>query len=1102
MVVSTQPDRRLLWHPRHDNKFIVGGGSQITLYEWAPDYPEIRHITSRLDLQFMKCFAWSPDPNLDDLMAVGLSTGRVDLIRLEANKSTHNHVLSNGPVVSLPVRNSRSCNALAFCAADPNYLAVGLDKVRGDPSLIIWDVNTASASLAHSLSPGEHTTVYPRPTPQIPRADISSRADSRILQHHAPTEVVSSVTFLPRSTYHLLAGISHRWLRLFDLRSPVPSNKNIATKVHGIATDPFDTHRIATFGDSVVTVWDIRYLSAPLLTFTEMDAAADGARNSDSAVTTVEFSSTRRGALAALQRDSTYVRFWDIQQSQTLESSGDGEKSQNSSQSVRTQRRSWANLPWTSGNQSTQGEQRAPPSNLVLSDTYKTKYFNRPLASFALVPGLEAHSLTSKAMIVNKDGDLELYAVHDTPKQAVWSARGDLALGAGKTCRIVPGFHETSPPNEPWNISPSRGAIDRTLSHHERERSPMNEAGGFNTLPPIFGRGDEDGFPALTANVTHAPANLAATRPGHVQSHSPASFRSYHFEHSSAVPEVGTGSGSTADKAAHTNGINKERSHRGRHRDKSASRGRKQNLKLIQHVVEEDISMVMRQRVVRGYGLASPRQNIRITQGNPSDSLVLSELWGWITHSRELLSYPSPRLHGYDFSFKGLHGIWEGFQCTTVQDSTMPTPRNFLLQLPPDGIERRSSSARPRNSKRRDRSPIADIHGDFHAAILALGARGGHERTSWKPSVSTAKLAQRRFALQLLGWSLSDGDLNEAVAKWEKEGKYSQAACWLVFTKQYSKAIELLMHSGDESHHMMSGTLTALTLGPSKNSELRAHCERLIVRLQDPYFRAMLTQLTSSDWSEVLEEESLPLRERLAIAFQFLEDKDISSYLRRIIDSSCTQGDIEGIIVTGLTPSGMNILQSYVNRTGDVQSATLLSSYVCPVHFEDARAQRWLDAYRDLLDGFKLFHHRVSFDVERGQLLHAAVESGDVQPFKWAPPQILLRCNYCNKAFNVPGSVDQTEHAIASRCPNCDRSLPRCSICLMPLGILHDTARDADLAHSQLKDTIEDAIVMCQSCRHGGHASHMMDWFFGDDGNRPNTVCAVADCNCSCADEL
>lgn len=49
-----QPEKRLLWHPRQDNKFLVGGGSQITLYEWASDFPEIRQVTSRHDLLHMK----------------------------------------------------------------------------------------------------------------------------------------------------------------------------------------------------------------------------------------------------------------------------------------------------------------------------------------------------------------------------------------------------------------------------------------------------------------------------------------------------------------------------------------------------------------------------------------------------------------------------------------------------------------------------------------------------------------------------------------------------------------------------------------------------------------------------------------------------------------------------------------------------------------------------------------------------------------------------------------------------------------------------------------------------------------------------------------
>ena len=217
----------------------------------------------------------------------------------------------------------------------------------------------------------------------------------------------------------------------------------------------------------------------------------------------------------------------------------------------------------------------------------------------------------------------------------------------------------------------------------------------------------------------------------------------------------------------------------------------------------------------------------------------------------------------------------------------------------------------------------------------------------------------------------------------------------------------------------MTGTLAALIPGNATSSELRDHSERLIVRLQDPYFRAMLTQLTSKDWSEVLEEEALPLRERLTIAFQFLEDRALSLYLHRTAERASAKGDIEGLIITGLTPGGMDILQNYVDRTGDVQTAAILSSYVCPAKFSDMRAERWLEAYRDLLDGSRLFHHRVSFDIERGEILQEAVQNGDLLPFEWAPRHVLIRCNYCSKPMN-PSVADTTNKRRVSKTLRCE----------------------------------------------------------------------------------
>ena len=314
-------------------------------------------------------------------------------MRLEATKHTRDGVLSGGPSASLPVRSSRACNALSFSHADPNYLAIGLEKLRGDCSLVIWDISSLKPTLSFNnatMYGGEDSGLEStRPQPLIQRGDFGPKTDERILQMHAPAEIVSSLAFAPDTHYLLWAGISHRWLRLFDVRAPVPSTTNVATKVQGIATDPFVPTRIATFGDGIVSIWDHRRLPQPILTFSEHDAYGDGAKPylNPSTFSTIEFSSVRRGTIATLEKDSVHVRFWDLQEAQFREVAK--ERSRDSSTGGRTSggKLSWPNpssmLSWTTSSAGnihvTEGRRdrepspstRAPPTILV--DTRKSE---------------------------------------------------------------------------------------------------------------------------------------------------------------------------------------------------------------------------------------------------------------------------------------------------------------------------------------------------------------------------------------------------------------------------------------------------------------------------------------------------------------------------------------------------------------------------------------------------------------------------------------------------------------------------------------------------------------------------------------------------------
>lgn len=259
------------------------------------------------------------------------------------------------PPIALPIRNSRACTALAFCPSDPNYLAVGLDKVRGDPGLYIWDISSNIPSLIsppsatsdvasdrYSVPPpspvaSPHRTEFPqipRLNPLLPRYEPPTRTDHRVQQSHAIAEAITALAFLKTPPTVLLAGLT-RNMRLYDLRAHIGSFISVATRVQGIALDPLDERRCACWGEGVVTLWDIRKMSSagganstPVMTFSSKDAAADGAVwKPTSTFSHVEFSPSRPGTLATMERDAHCVRFWDIRQATARELSAVAESS-------------------------------------------------------------------------------------------------------------------------------------------------------------------------------------------------------------------------------------------------------------------------------------------------------------------------------------------------------------------------------------------------------------------------------------------------------------------------------------------------------------------------------------------------------------------------------------------------------------------------------------------------------------------------------------------------------------------------------------------------------------------------------------------------------
>lgn len=278
---------------------------------------------------------------MSDLVAVGQTNGRTRLVRLHAI-STLSQGQSGGQIGSqpnsgvatpsapvalspgggmsshslmypeLPVRNARACNVVAFSDSSPNLLVCGLDKVRTDYSVNVWDIEMAREKAAEVIASTSTSTVstpshvFP-PTSSnsssLREAESSGHGRSSRAGHSGPplapstqalqaiadelrplrqfglSEAVTSAVWVPNSPHKLLAGMGMKAVRLYDIRSGESSGSNsssssqssspisIPTKaVYGIAPDPFHEHRFASYQeDGIVRIWDLRKPVDPVL---------------------------------------------------------------------------------------------------------------------------------------------------------------------------------------------------------------------------------------------------------------------------------------------------------------------------------------------------------------------------------------------------------------------------------------------------------------------------------------------------------------------------------------------------------------------------------------------------------------------------------------------------------------------------------------------------------------------------------------------------------------------------------------------------------------------------------------------------------------------
>ncbi len=89
---------------------------------------------------------------------------------------------------------------------------------------------------------------------------------------------------------------------------------------------------------------------------------------------------------------------------------------------------------------------------------------------------------------------------------------------------------------------------------------------------------------------------------------------------------------------------------------------------------------------------------------------------------------------------------------------------------------------------------------------------------------------------------------------------------------------------------------------------------------------------------------------------------------------------------------------------------------------------------------------------------------------------LIFRCSYCGEELDTfqKNISDMTN---SDSCPKCKHNYSRCSVCSHPIKV-------------------NECLVYCTKCSHGGHYEHYQDWF------REITECPNSKCSCRCSEDI
>lgn len=194
----------------------------------------------------------------------------------------------------------------------------------------------------------------------------------------------------------------------------------------------------------------------------------------------------------------------------------------------------------------------------------------------------------------------------------------------------------------------------------------------------------------------------------------------------------------------------------------------------------------------------------------------------------------------------------------------------------------------------------------------------------------------------------------------------------------------------------------------------------------------------------VLQIEQIAVEDRVAFAWTYLSESDLVTFIASTETKLVDSGDIEGLVLTGLSDRGITLLQNYIDVHDDLQSAALLAGRMSTMEKSSLPSQ-WLVEYRLLLNKKELYLDRANLDVQLGRrhrqkayesVPPTASKAPSIKREIYRPhpfceaPHVFLRCHFCSASLPADAAQKQQQAAwqkkqgnILYSCSNCKKGV-------------------------------------------------------------------------------